>query len=362
MANRDEFSKRTKHFLALRASNRCSFTGCPQVTVGPGADSPFAITNIGEAAHICAASPGGKRYVETMTAAERSDIANGIWLCANHARLIDRDDSQYTVEALSKMKQLHEQACAASVRNASAQAGVNDLIAIGPEVIVLGELRDISASEWSLHVEAFVTGEIKTLIDFVDRFGKLESQDRYILVNALGDGRLLSAAPAFAKSSPTFVIRCPIDPGFARIRAQDLGGQMATHPETNDLYLRNGNIARVSGLDSLPQHLRQSLSLRRGESPFHPLFGTRIEEYFMAFRDTPWLEKLIKLEIIRMAAIPYHDQTSDRYYTPLRCVDRVREIVVVSSKIVNKRLPIRIDLDVHGVGRWQSEVSILAGE
>jgi hypothetical protein len=61
MAERDEFSESTKRFVALRAGHRCSFPGCLQGTVGPSDESPTAITNIGVAAHICAAAPGGIR-------------------------------------------------------------------------------------------------------------------------------------------------------------------------------------------------------------------------------------------------------------------------------------------------------------
>lgn len=50
----------------------------PSATVGPNDESPTAITNIGIAAHICAVSPKGKRYIELMTLEERSDIGNAI--------------------------------------------------------------------------------------------------------------------------------------------------------------------------------------------------------------------------------------------------------------------------------------------
>lgn len=43
------------------------------------------------AAHITAASPGGPRFDATLTARERSAIANGVWLCQNCAKLVDSD-------------------------------------------------------------------------------------------------------------------------------------------------------------------------------------------------------------------------------------------------------------------------------
>jgi hypothetical protein len=54
----------------------------------------------GNAAHIhgAAPGPGSRRYLESMTPEERSDISNAIWLCAYHADLIDKDEVTYTAD------------------------------------------------------------------------------------------------------------------------------------------------------------------------------------------------------------------------------------------------------------------------
>jgi hypothetical protein len=43
-----------------------------------------------------------------MTDNERADATNGIWLCRNCARIIDRDAERYTVNLLEAWKQTHE--------------------------------------------------------------------------------------------------------------------------------------------------------------------------------------------------------------------------------------------------------------
>jgi hypothetical protein len=98
--------------------------------------------------------------------------------------------------------------------------------------------------------------------------------------------------------------------------------------------------------------------MTRGESPFHLDYGVRFAEYFDAFNDSPWLGHLLKLEVIRQSAIPYHDDVMCKQYTPLQCVERVRNIEVLAEATDNERLPIRIDFDVNGVGRWQSDLTI----
>ena len=68
--------------------------------------------------------------------------------------------------------------------------------------------------------------------------------------------------------------------------------------------------------------LRQVLSMKKGEWFFNPSLGTRIQEYYALFNDSPILVQLIKLEVIRMSCIPYNE----RLDTPLRCVSRVTQV------------------------------------
>ena len=359
MTNRDDFSASTKRFVALRAGYRCSFPGCQQLTVGPSEESQTAVTNIGDAAHICAAAPGGKRYVESMSPKERAHINNAIWLCSNHARLIDDDNSAYTVECLRQMKRDHEVACAEEVRTSSSQPTLTyDLIAVGPDIVCTGELLGIEGSEWSLHLKYFVSGDFKALIAFIEKFPRSPPGDRYILVNALGDGRVLTGAPTLTKSEAGYLVRCQVAPSFPRIMAQELGSRWAISPSTNDPFVEKRQIARASGLASLPQTVQSCLSMQRGESPFYPDLGARFAQYFDVFRNSPWLGHLLKLEVIRQAAIPYRNEIMKREYTPLQCVERVWSVEVLAETPTNKRIPVRVDLDVHGVGRWQSEISI----
>ncbi|QEF98102.1 hypothetical protein Mal15_21490 [Stieleria maiorica] len=100
---RDDFSAPTKRTIAQRSGYVCAYPNCLAPTSGPALDGESAV-NIGVAAHICAASENGPRYDPTMTEQERADAENGIWMCANHSTLIDRDDDKYTVDVLRDWK------------------------------------------------------------------------------------------------------------------------------------------------------------------------------------------------------------------------------------------------------------------
>ena len=106
--NRDDFSKQTALQIAKRAGWLCSFPSCRTPTVGATANGDGEI-NIGTAAHICAAAPGGPRYDEKMTPEQRSSAKNGIWMCRDHGKAIDSDVKALTVDLLCQWKRQAEE-------------------------------------------------------------------------------------------------------------------------------------------------------------------------------------------------------------------------------------------------------------
>lgn len=362
MAHRgsNDFREPIRRALALRAGYRCSFGGCRRATVGPSEESSIAVTNIGVAAHICAASPEGPRFVESMTPEERSNIANAIWLCSDHAALIDRDVTTYTIGYLREAKRNHERACAEAVRLRSQEpVEKNDLVAIGPDIIGTGELIARTAMGWSVELKHFVRGDFASLVAFVDGFDQSAPSERYVLVNALDDGRVLLHAPTITKSEEGYRVECAVSTSAPRIDAQRLGSTFAVSSETKDLSLDGtGRIARVAGVEALPQLVRSCLSMQMGESLLLDGVGVRIAEYLAAFQGTPWIERMIKLETIRQASIPITDPLRQTSFTPLQCVERVRSVQVLAGAPEEQWLPIRVDFDVRGVGRWQHDLSI----
>jgi len=99
---RDNFSKAIIETLKARVAHRCSNPDCRVPTSAPSSNDK--VNNIGIAAHICAASPGGPRYDSLMTIDERKSLSNGVWLCSNCSIDIDRDESYYTIEMLNNWK------------------------------------------------------------------------------------------------------------------------------------------------------------------------------------------------------------------------------------------------------------------
>lgn len=355
--NRDEFNDTTKTRLAMRAGFRCSMPSCGQQTVGPSDDSPDGVINVGVAAHICAAAPNGPRYAPDMTREQRRDIRNGIWLCATHGQEVDRDVTRFTSDKLAAFKVEHERAIQVEMNSGRGHFRGTDLVALGPNIVCIGELFGTSGQEWTIRIDHFVEGDLRQVIEFGERFNRLDQYDRYLLVNSLGDGRQLVRPPAWKRNGRSVELSCVVEEKFPRIDANNLPRTFATN-SSNDIFTAGGDIAMVEGLNALPQRIKECLSMLLGESPMHPKVGSRFKEYFDAFEDSPWLSRWIRLEVIRLACVPYNDPLGDRRYTQLQCVLHVDEIEQLDAERAGDWVKFRFKLDVKGVGPWECQIPI----
>jgi hypothetical protein len=104
---RDDFPEDVKRTVAARVGNRCLRPACRALTSGPQAD-PSKALNVGVAAHITVASPGGPRYDPSLTSEERRSANNAIWLCQNCGKLVDNDQTRFAEGELRRWKQTAE--------------------------------------------------------------------------------------------------------------------------------------------------------------------------------------------------------------------------------------------------------------
>jgi hypothetical protein len=106
---RAEFPRAIVNTLERRAGSRCSFPTCDRVTSGPGANGGQVATT-GKAAHIFSARDGGPRGSGGLSFEERQRIDNAIWLCAEHAERIDKNNgSEFPAPTLKAYKLMHEE-------------------------------------------------------------------------------------------------------------------------------------------------------------------------------------------------------------------------------------------------------------
>jgi hypothetical protein len=113
-------------------------------TSGPQAD-PAGSVNIGVAAHISAASPGGARYEADLSSEQRADSSNGIWLCQRCAKLIDNDPIRFNRVVLEGWKRAAERAAAVALVqgrsfSTASQPGLAKIERLMP--VLLEEMRE----------------------------------------------------------------------------------------------------------------------------------------------------------------------------------------------------------------------------
>lgn len=106
-SSRDEFSAKTIQTLRDMAGNVCSKPDCHVSTHGSKANRD-GVVSVGVACHIKAAARGGPRYDPDQSSEQRKHRDNGIWMCQTHSRLIDADDSPYSVAVLVGWKTFAE--------------------------------------------------------------------------------------------------------------------------------------------------------------------------------------------------------------------------------------------------------------
>jgi hypothetical protein len=110
MPARDNFPASVARALRDRAGAFCSRPECRRLTVSPNRLYMDKVDVTGRAAHIAAASAGGPRFDASMTPQQRSSAENGIWLCADCADLIDKDNGRsFPVEVLQGWKRAAEE-------------------------------------------------------------------------------------------------------------------------------------------------------------------------------------------------------------------------------------------------------------
>lgn len=179
---RDDFPMSVKEALAKRVAMRCSNPKCGKVTTGPHEDSAKAV-NIGVAAHITAASPGGPRYDCSLLTTDRNAAQNGIWLCQNCAKMVDNDPQLYSVDLLKAWKTVAEHA----TRSAVEHSGINGQATLSQEA----RLRDLHHQESHMPLVTFDGN--------VDYYGSA-GVSNYGSIVAKGYLRNRGAGPAFEVS------------------------------------------------------------------------------------------------------------------------------------------------------------------
>lgn len=118
-----DFTATVRRLVAERSGFKCSYLGCGRITVGPGPQE-IEVSRTGIAAHIYSASQRGPRGWGRLSKAGLTGPGNAIWLCSEHARLIDNNrGAQFPPALLFEYKRIHEARIAREQRGITSPLG-----------------------------------------------------------------------------------------------------------------------------------------------------------------------------------------------------------------------------------------------
>ncbi len=199
--NRANFPPSTRHLVAQRAGYRCSIPDCGRLTVGP-ANDPNKTTTIGVAAHIYSAALSGRgpRGTGQLSESELKSAVNAIWLCSNHATLIDKHGGEdYPATKLHSYKTLHETRIAHELAGVHVPFGWVDSIKIGSCPLFAGEV-EIEFAKFNLVIGADSVGKT-ALCEWIAAFSNPIHLERWSKVIP-SDGRRLSTEMRYHNPDP----------------------------------------------------------------------------------------------------------------------------------------------------------------
>ncbi len=353
---RDNFKEDTKKKLAGRVAYRCCFPDCQVITIGPGNTTDEQTVILGHAAHIHAASMGGPRYKPEMTREERRSIRNGIWLCANHAKLIDADHGQFSAETLIHWKKTVEADTYRQLK--SLEKGEvhtpTTLVCLDINLMFEATWKAITENTWTFTIKKFVLGDEQMLRTFESK--KISAMLNYVIVESQGDGRLIKTFRTWINADNEPEINVEILPKAARISPAVLRGDMVRDKNGNPV-LSDGLEQKISGETLAKQLIELNLNLPFAGWPPNVLMGSFFSMYYQKLADDlPLLNRIAKIELTRLAYIPSYQMEIAVQQPELNFISRILEARVGPD--INGTVPLYVSLEWGDGTRWSGNLSV----
>jgi len=353
---RDNFSVATKTKLAARVAYRCCFPNCSVVTIGPNSTTDELTVNLGHAAHIHAASKGGPRYKPEMTQKERCAISNGIWLCANHATLIDADHGQFSADTLMQWKKTAEAETYRQLR--SLEKKVVDipttLVCLDINLMFEATWTAIGKNTWTFTIKKFVLGDEQILRTFEAK--KISPMLNYVIVESQGDGRLIKKFHSHINAENEPEITVEILPKTSRIPLIQLQEDQV-RDKNGKPVLVDGQPQKLSGELLAKQLIELNLNMPFGGWPPNVLMGSFFSMYYQRLADDlKLLNRITKIELTRLIDIPSYQMDTTLQQPELNFINRILEVRI--SPDINGIVPLFLSLEWGDGSVWSGNLKI----
>ncbi|SDH52216.1 hypothetical protein ACQ86K_12795 [Mucilaginibacter sp. P19] len=354
-AGRDDFSVDTKRILGSRVAYKCCYPGCNITTIGPDTNNNNKVVNVGKAAHIHAAAQGGPRYIPDMSIEDRRSVNNGIWMCGNHAWLIDANYGNYSAETLLQWKHTAEAEAYRRLKNMEKEQfpDPTTIVCLSPDLMFEGIWKAANQDTWKFSVSEFVCGNIESLRDY-----SVELTDRpssYIIIESQGDGRLINGAFQWEQSKTDLEICVKVAPPVIRRNPNNIGSDISTGMD-GDLTFENGDFKIVSGKDLAKEIIERNLSMPLGAVISNPRAGSFFNKYYQQYRNnSALLNRIVKIELTRLITIPFKpEDPADQ--PELNFINRIHEVRVLEE--LNGIVPLFVALEWGDGSFWSDTIHV----
>jgi len=364
MSVRDDFSQAVKQALALRVGNHCSRPACRALTSGPHQKHADKVVNIGVAAHITAAAPGGPRFDVALTAEERASAENGIWLCQNCAKLVDSDTERFAIEELLEWKRQAENSAKFRLGRTAAPLAIEaphttsrplgthrPLIVLGPYVIAEGWRVAVAQDSWVLRLERFLFGDDAALSRVGDPLSGVPADEHFVVLNEPDDARAVSHSVSWIRHPDYYEVHVPV--------AAPWLPRTVRYRESIDLE----TMREVQGVPAGATTIQCWLGQGVGHFGVEDRVGSWLPKWWLVESLVEHRNDLTRMEIVRLARIPrLMNEYTGEVFAPLDFVERVISVSVSPGVNEENLTTARIELMMSGADDSWSDTIILATE
>ncbi|NUP12327.1 MAG: hypothetical protein HOW73_40290 [Polyangiaceae bacterium] len=230
------------------------------------------------------------------------------------------------------------------------------LVALGPGIIAPGSLIGADGATWQVQVSgAFILGDESVLTRFCDNFDSLAREDRFVAIEAHGEGRLLSRAPRWRRDARALRIDLEVEPLSRRTNVATMGRDLAIDMDKVPINVKLNQY--VSGVERVPQCITRVLSICKGGWGVGSEIGSRVAELHERF-GRERIASFIRLELIRIATTPTWNSLDKKEHFVFGFIDRVLDVGLLADPAAGW-LRAQLQLQLHGVKLpWEGFVNI----
>lgn len=192
------------------------------------------------------------------------------------------------------------------------------LVALGPKVLARGRVHAAEGARWRATIaEPFLLGAEADLLRLADGFPNIADSERYVCVESMGEGRVLSSPIRWTYEEGGWQLELDVLPLAARSSALELHEDTSIRMEP-PFGVEIGRT--VAGLERVPQRISTLLSINKGGWGIASEVGSRVAFLHDQFgRDQ--LASFVAIEVARLAATPIWDEFHQRAEVPFDIVE-----------------------------------------